>query len=666
MSVLVRSSVAILIFATGRPVAADTFRSPAAPAALPWAGSYIGTNFALGWGRSDWSIAPTNGPSSPSSVIFPATFDAFRGTGSYALGLQAGYNHQYTSGLVLGLEADVSFPNTIGGNRTSGNAIYEEKLLFGGTIRGRLGYELPNHWLSYVTGGLAWSYSQFTRTPDVTSLSADSVSMIPRLGVAVGGGIEVPLTSSWSARLEYMFTSFGNRTVNFPAFAERSDADLHLQSLRVGLNYKMQGPSATLDFAKELQPLETDRFAFRGQATFLSQYAAPFRAPYSGQNSLSPNQGRETWDVTLYAGVRLWQGAEVWFNPEIDQGFGLSGTLGVAGFPSGEAYKVGASVPYARLQRYFFRQTIDLGGEVQKVDPGPNQFTGQQTADRLVITAGKFSVVDIFDVNKYAHDPRVDFMNWSVIDTATFDYAADAWGYTYGAAVEWYKGNWTLRGGLFDLSVVPNSTQLDPQFQQFQWVGEIEHRHNIWGQPGKVLLTGFLTRGRMGRFDDAVNLAQLTGGPADITAVRRYRSRTGMSLSLEQQIAPGVGMFARGGLANGQIEPYEFTDVDRTLAAGLSVSGKPWGRPDDTMGFAAVANGISAKHQEFFNAGGLGILIGDGQLPNPGWEKIVEVYYSLPLNSWRLTFDYQFIANPAYNRDRGPVSVAGARLRASF
>ena len=179
--------------------------------------------------------------------------------------------------------------------------------------------------------------------------------------------------------------------------------------------------------------------------------------------------------MTLYAGVRLWQGAEVWFNPEIDQGFGLSGTLGVAGFPSGEAYKVGASVPYARLQRYFFRQTIDLGGEVQKVEPGPNQFTGQQTADRLVITAGKFSVVDIFDVNKYAHDPRVDFMNWSVIDTATFDYAADAWGYTYGAAVEWYKGNWTLRGGLFDLSIVPNSTQLDPQFQQFQWVGEIGH-----------------------------------------------------------------------------------------------------------------------------------------------------------------------------------------------
>ena len=114
------------------------------------------------------------------------------------------------------------------------------------------------------------------------------------------------------------------------------------------------------------------------------------------------------------------------------------------------------------MQRTFIRQTIDLGGESQKVDADLNQFAGSQTADRLVITIGKFSVSDVFDTNKYAHDPRKDFMNWALIDAGTFDYAADAWGYTYGAAAEWYRGNWTLRGGLFDLSIVPNSTELDP------------------------------------------------------------------------------------------------------------------------------------------------------------------------------------------------------------
>ncbi len=188
----------------------------------------------------------------------------------------------------------------------------------------------------------------------------------------------------------------------------------------------------------------------------------------------------------MYAGVRLWQGAEAWINPEIDQGFGLSGSVGVAGFPSGEAYKVGADFPYTRLHRAFVRQTIDLGGDIQKVDAGLNQFSGSQTSDRLVLTVGKIGVVDIFDTNKYAHDPRGDFMNWSIVDTGTFDYAADAWGYTVGAAAEWYTGPWTLRAGVFDLSIAPNTTTLDPTFGQFQSVGEIERRYSIWDQPGKA------------------------------------------------------------------------------------------------------------------------------------------------------------------------------------
>jgi high affinity Mn2+ porin len=257
-------------------------------------------------------------------------------------------------------------------------------------------------------------------------------------------------------------------------------------------------------------------------------------------------------------------------------------------------------------------------------------------------------------------------MNWSLVDTGTLDYAADAWGYTYGAAIEWYQNRWTLRAGLFDLSIVPNSTNLDPTFGQFQTVLELEQRHDIGGQPGKLKIAGFVSRGRMGRFEDAIQLAELTGGPADIAAVRRYTSRVGISLNLEQQVASGLGIFARAGWASGNVEPYDFTDIDRTIAAGLSISGKGWGRPDDTVGLAGVVNGISSVHQEFLNAGGLGILIGDGQLPHPGFEQILESYYSLPLGSWRATADYQFILNPAYNRDRGPVSVVGLRLHNQF
>jgi high affinity Mn2+ porin len=257
-------------------------------------------------------------------------------------------------------------------------------------------------------------------------------------------------------------------------------------------------------------------------------------------------------------------------------------------------------------------------------------------------------------------------MNWALIDTGTFDYAADAWGYTYGAAAEWYQGDWTVRGGVFDLTIVPNSTELDPHFGQFQWVGEIERRYQLWGQPGKVAVTGFLTRARMGGFQDAIALAAVTGGPADIAAVRHYNSRSGLSLNLEQQVNDQLGVFARAGFANGDMEPYNFTDIDRSVAAGLALNGKAWGRPDDTVGVAGVINNISGVHETFLNAGGLGILIGDGMLPHPGLERIIETYYQLPVSFFKLTLDYQLIVNPAYNADRGPASVIAARMHAQF
>jgi high affinity Mn2+ porin len=650
--------------------------------AFDWTGFYAGAHGGYATGYSRWS-ATEAGAASPSlagSLDFFKAYDGFKGTGSYFTGLQAGYDYMFPSRLVVGVEADVTFPNLMGGTQVIssaaiGQATYAETTQIAGTLRGRIGYA-PGHWMVYATGGIALTYNELTRTqiagtPAGGTADPDTIEsrfLMPRIGATVGAGAEVALPGHWSAKLEYLYTAYGSRSVNFPLGAQRFDSDLVTQSIRLGFNYRPGSAAlASGEFlAKGPTALDMDWFALHGQVTYLHQYASPFRAPYHGQNSLDRNHGRETADVTFYAGLRLWQGAELWVNPEIDQGFGLSGTLGVAGFTSGEAYKVGSSVPYTRLPRMFVRQTIDLGGETQKLEAGINQFAGSQTADRLVVTIGKFSVADIFDTNRYAHDPRVDFMNWSVLDTGTFDYAADAWGYTYGAAVEWYKGNWTLRGGLFDLSIVPNSSNLDPRFEQFQWVGEIEHRHHLWGQPGKVAVTGFLTRGRMGRFVDAVQLAQATGDPADIAAVRRYTSRSGVSVNLEQQIASDLGVFARAGVASGNVEPYEFTDIDRTIAAGLSLNGKRWGRPDDTFGLAGVVNGISGQHQAFLNAGGLGILVGDGQLPNPGAEKIIEMYYSLPLFSWRLTFDYQFIANPAYNRDRGPVSVIGGRLRAQF
>ena len=414
-------------------------------------------------------------------------------------------------------------------------------------------------------------------------------------------------------------------------------------------------------------PAEEQNFAVHGQFTYVEQQTSDFNAPYSGPNSLTPNRGAETTDATLYLGARLWSGAEGWINGEIDQGFGLDNTLGVAGFPSGEAYKVGKNQPYLRMPRLFIRQTLNLDDTREAIEASANQLGGARSADRLVITIGKFSIGDVFDTNQYAHDPRIDFLNWTAIDAGTFDYAADAWGYTVGAAIEWYRGVWTLRGGLFDMSDVPNSAHMDPGFHEYQSILEVERRHAMGSLPGRLALTIYQSHARMGVLDDAVQLAESTGSAVDIAAVRSYRTRAGASLNLEQQIAPDLGLFARLGKAAGDVEAYEFTDIDRSVSIGLSLQGNGWHRPDDTLGLAAIDNAISASRERYLNAGGLGILVGDGRLPHPGPEQIIETYYSLAmLNFAQLSFDYQWINHPAYNRDRGPVSVVAVRLHAQF
>ncbi|HSV01929.1 MAG TPA: carbohydrate porin [Phenylobacterium sp.] len=428
-----------------------------------------------------------------------------------------------------------------------------------------------------------------------------------------------------------------------------------------GAALAQQQPSADEAGAR---PVTAERWALHAQATDILQYYPAFHSPFQGPNSLRPEA---TWgntvDATIYAGVRPWSGGEAWLNWEGYQGYAPSNTLGVAGYVNGDGAKVGHAHPYGRIARLFFRQTIDLGGGPDDQAADLNQLAAPRTKDRLVLTAGKLNVTDVFDANTYAHDPRSDFLDWSLIAAGSFDYAADAWGYTYGASAEWYAGDWTWRAGAFDLSTVPNSPILTPDFRQFQLVGEAERRMSLGGRPGAIRLTGFLSRGRMARYDAAVALGRRTGGPADASLVRRYASRPGASLGFEQEVADGLGVFGRLGWADGQHEAYEYTDIDRTAELGIQVEGKRWGRKGDEIGAAAVVNQLSRAGQRYLDAGGLGILVGDGRLPHPGSEEILEAYYSLGLGKdLHLSLDDQFVAHPAYNRDRGPVNVMGLRL----
>jgi len=656
---------------------------PALAAAYDWSGFYAGGHIGYAWGKSDWAT-----PGNAGALNLSQRLDIFAVTGSFFEGLHAGYNFMLPNRFVVGAEADATFPAfrnlndlSVGGSTTIFSPVagaletYSETMLASGTVRGRIGYA-PNlgatsHWLFYATGGFAWSYDRLT----LTQLATGNTDMpfLWRFGFAAGAGVEAPVAPHWTARLEYLFTDFGNRTVGFANNAQQFTSNFKLNELRAGVSYHFGQPASAEKFVAPGIP-DADLVNFHGQTTFSWQGYPAIRSPYSGPNSLlASGEGREFMDASLYAGVRLWHGAEFWFNPEIDQGAGISSSHGIAGFTSAEANKVGSDYPYARVQRAFLRQTINLGGEEQKVTADLSQFAGARTADRLVLTLGRFSIVDIFDTNPYANSAKTDFLNWSLVNAGTFDDAGDPWGYTYGAAAEWYQGDWTVRGGVFDLTVTPaggnspESVNLDPTFQQFQMVGEIERRYQLWGQPGAVKVTGFLSRGRAGRFADANALAAITGTPADITAVRRYTSEPGVSVNLQQQVTDDLGVFARAGWVDGNVEPWDTTDIDRTISAGVSIKGAQWGRPDDSVGIAGVVNNIVGVHRAYFNAGGLGIVIGDGMLPRPGLEQIVEAYYSYAVTpSTKLSVDYQFVANPAYNTDRGPANVFTGRFHWQF
>jgi high affinity Mn2+ porin len=415
------------------------------------------------------------------------------------------------------------------------------------------------------------------------------------------------------------------------------------------------------------------------QNTVIVQGYPAFSAKYSGPNSLpSGGQIRESISLDVMAGVRLWQGAEAHIDGMMWQGFGINNTRGIDGFPNGEAFRLGTDVPNGAITRLFIRQTIGLGGEQEDVSDDQLTLAGKQDVSRVTITLGRLSAKDIFDNNAYANDPRTQFLNWGLMANQAWDYPADAIGYITGIALELNQPKWTVRYGFFQMPRVSNGLTTEDQI--FKWphdssahsgpfleswgmVTEFERRYAINNRPGTVRLLSYLNRANMGSYQAAVDSPTR---PADIEATRAFRYKYGFGLNVEQEIADGVGVFSRIGWSDGQNEAWVFSDVDYTATLGASIRGVAWNRPDDIFGLAGVANGISEAHQKFFEAGGVGILAGDGNLTY-GWEKIFETYYDLAVwKTLHATLDYQFVTNPAFNRDRGPVSVIAARVHWEF
>ncbi|WP_375786515.1 carbohydrate porin [Bradyrhizobium sp. Pha-3] len=657
--VRIAAGAALGAAAFGAPASAADMavKSPAMDAAVyTWTGFYVGGH--VGYG--DGSLGPDTNPLPLQGVFFPHSV-----TGGIG-GFQAGYNHQFANRFVLGVEADATFVGPVDLPRRRLGP-FNSAIDYVGTVRGRAGYSFGT-WMPYITGGFAWGHSQ-VRVND----AAGNVISEPgqyQTGWTVGAGAEFALSGNWTAKLEYDYIDLSRRTLGLNDFGMPGvSIEPRLQMLKFGLNYQLGDSPWSATPAKPLLP-ESDNWSVHAQTTLIGQGYPAIRSAYSGTDSLpAGGQAQQTWTTTAFLGVRLWEGGELYFNPETAQGFGLNGTLGLAGFPNGEAQKAGAEYPRIRPQRYYLKQTFGFGGEQEDVPDGPNQIAGKRDIDRLTLIVGRFAIGDFFDGNSYAKDPRADFMNWAMWSSAAYDFPADLPGYTRGVVVEFNRKDWAVRAGVFEVPDAPNSDVLVFNANNGGAVVEFEGRYSIFDQPGKVRVGVFGNRGFTGNYRQALAIEDANPGLDinDVMAgIRKANTKYGFYLNGEQQIATDVGLFGRLSWNDGRNEILSFTDVDRSVSGGLSIKGSYWGRANDTIGIGGAVNGLSAAHRDYLAAGGLGLLIGDGAL-NYSPERILETYYAYQVNkNLTLTADYQFITNPAYNADRGPVHIFSGRIHGEF
>ncbi len=409
-----------------------------------------------------------------------------------------------------------------------------------------------------------------------------------------------------------------------------------------------------------------EMWSVHGQTTVVEQWHGDFTSPYEGLNSLNPTtEDKHTATLTLFLGRRLWSGGELYYNPEFTQGTGLSQSVGVAGFPNGEATRAGSETPQYNTARLFLRQTFGLGGAASPVEPDKNQLGGPGEDNALVFTVGKFAASDIFDANVYSHDPRTQFLNWSLMENGAWDYPADVKGYTGGFTVEWVQSTRTLRWGALMEPKVANERILDTHLRSaVSQAAEWEERYKLASRAGVLRGLIYWNRAHMGNYEDAIRAAP--GAAPDITTTRSYRSKVGAGLNWEQAVTETFGVFARAGWNDGRTESWAFTEIDRTLSGGVSLKGATWSRPADTFGLAGVVNGLSSEHRRYLAAGGYGFIVGDGRLAYAP-EEILETYYNWKACEWLgFAADYQYITNPGYNTARGPVSVFAVRMHAEF
>ncbi len=404
-----------------------------------------------------------------------------------------------------------------------------------------------------------------------------------------------------------------------------------------------------------------ERWRVHFQATSIGQHHGSFPSLYEGQSSLpSHPENRVSLTATVFVTYRVNSWTELVVNPELAGGKGFGQVTGIAGFPNGEIPRVASATPTPYVARAYLKNTWALSPETEVAEGGPNRLSGRLPVCRFTLITGKFAITDFFDNNTYSHDPRRQFMNWTLMSNGAWDYPADTRGYMIGSIQELTMRGWSLRSAIVMEPTAANGAAYDTRVAKNRGVAvEWEKRHKPMGHAGAWRVLGFLNRERAGTFRDAI----LPDGTTDLGATRRPGTKKyGFGLNVEQEVTRDIGAFARYGWSDGKTEAWAFTQIDRSVSGGIALQGRLWKRTGDSIGVAAVRDYLSGDDRRFLAAGGVGFIVGDGRL-NYAPESITEAYYAWhALRDWTFTLDYQRIVNPAYNRDRGPVSVGTLRV----
>ena len=408
-------------------------------------------------------------------------------------------------------------------------------------------------------------------------------------------------------------------------------------------------------------------YSFHFQQTLVTQWHPDFSAKYSGVNSFRTHEnGAASITSTIYAGIRPWKNLELYVNPELAGGAGLSHATGIAGFPNGETFRVGDPKPKIYLARAYGVYTLPLSTATEADQDDLNNVGGTTPTRYLRFIGGKYCLADFFDQNDYSHDPRTQFMNWALMSNAAWDYPADVRGYTMALTVQYQANNWLLQAATSLEPEVANGPKLNYHYGQSNGeVVEVTHTHILNKHEGQVRLMAFINQAPMGNYNEAVNTAIDT---PDISAVRRNgHTKYGFGININQELTSSGGAFFKASWNDGHNETWAYTEIDRSISAGWLQSGQCWRRAQDNAGAALVVNGLSADHRNYLAEGGAGFMIGDGQL-NYAPEIIAEVFYQCNITRLHIALspDYQFVMHPAYNRDRGPVNILGLRTRVAF